>query len=67
MKTTSELLYDKGLFDKCYDSDQILKHYLFIGKVSNRRRPDLEKLNDDNNVIQGFCSQIKFEKKQRQI
>ena len=67
VETTSEILYDKRLFDNYDKSDQVLKDYLFIGKVNDRRRPDLRKLNDHNSVMQGFCSQIQFEKKQRQI
>ena len=47
MKTTIQLLYDKGVFDNYIKVDVVLKDFSFT-----RRRPDLEKVNDD--VIQWF-------------
>ena len=46
VKTTIEILYDKGLFDSFPNADKVLKNFLFV----TRRRVDLEKVNDD--VIQ---------------
>ena len=46
MKTTTQILYDKGLFDNYDNADEVLKNYLPI-KVNERRRPDLEELKDD--------------------
>ena len=51
MKSTIQILYDKGLFDGFTNVDEILKTFLF----STRRRPELEKVNDD---IQRFCSKM---------
>ena len=42
MKTTIQILYDKGLFDNFQNADEVLKDFLF----TTRRRPDLEKVND---------------------
>ena len=43
-KTTIQILYDKGLFDKYANADKILKDFLF----TTRRRGDLsEQVNDD--------------------
>ena len=39
LKTTIQLLYDRGLFDKFPNADSVLKHFLFV----TRRRVDLEK------------------------
>ena len=50
VKTTIQILYDKGLFDAFPNADEVLKDFLFV----TRRRDDLEKVNDD--VIQRFCS-----------
>ena len=50
VKTTIQILYDKGLFDAFPNADKVLKNFLFV----TRRRGDLEKVNDD--VIQRFCS-----------
>ena len=50
MKTTIQILYDKGLFDNSNKADEVLKEYLLI-EENERRRPDLGKINDDN-VIQ---------------
>ena len=55
VKRTIQTLYDRGLFDNCDHADVVLKHYLFIDEVNNRRWADLEELIDDENVIQSFC------------
>ena len=52
VKTTIQILYDKGLFDNFQNADKVLQDFLF----TTRRRPDLEKVNDD--VVQWFCSKI---------
>ena len=38
VKTTIQILYDKGLFDNFQNADKVLKDFLF----TTRRRPDLE-------------------------
>ena len=38
MKTTNQLLYNKGLFDKYANDDKVLGDFLF----TTRRAPDLE-------------------------
>ena len=43
VKTTIQILYDKGLFDKYANADKVLKDFLF----TTRRRGDLEEVNDD--------------------
>ena len=43
VKTTIQILYDKGLFDNYDNADKVLEDFLF----TTRRRPDLEKVNDD--------------------
>ena len=43
VKTTIQILYDKGLFDYFQNAEEVLKDFLF----TTRRRPDLEKVNDD--------------------
>ena len=43
VKTTKQLLYDKGLFDKFQNADKILEDFLF----KTRRRADLE----DNTLL----------------
>ena len=49
VKTTIEILYDKGLFDNYANADKVLEDFLF----TTRRRIDLsEQVNDD---IQWFC------------
>ena len=53
-KTTTQILYDKRIIDNYDNADEVLKEYLFV----ERRRPDLEEVNDD--VIQLFCSYIQF-------
>ena len=52
VKTIIQILYDKSLFDNFQNADTVLKDFLF----TTRRRPDLEKVNDD--VIQWFYSEI---------
>ena len=47
VKTTIQILYDKGLFDNYANADKVLEDFLF----TTRRRGDLEKVNEDN-VIQ---------------
>ena len=44
MKTTIQILYDKGLFDHYTNADKVLEDFLF----TTRRRGDLEKINDTN-------------------
>ena len=45
VKTTIQILYDKGLFDKFQNADKVLEDFLF----TTRRRGDLsEQVNDDN-------------------
>ena len=52
VKTTIQILYDKELFDKYTNADNVLEDFLF----SKRRRVDLsEQVIDD---IQCFCSKI---------
>ena len=41
VKTTFEILYDKGLFDKFQNADKVLEDFLF----TTRRRPDLSEEN----------------------
>ena len=43
VKTTIQILYDKGLFDNFQNADEVLKDFLF----TTRWRPVLEKVNDD--------------------
>ena len=43
VKTTIQILYDGGLFDNFQNAEEVLKDFLF----TTRRRPDLEKVNDD--------------------
>ena len=42
VKTTIQILYDKGLFDNFQNADKVLDDFLFTTK----RRVDLEKVND---------------------
>ena len=42
VKTTIQILYDKGLFDTYANADKFLKNFLF----TTRRRGDLEEVND---------------------
>ena len=41
VKTTTQILYDKGLFDKFQNAEEVLKDFLF----TTRRRPDLSEEN----------------------
>ena len=50
VKTTIQILYDKGLIDNYDNADEVLKDFVFI-----RRRVDLEKVND---VVEGFYLEI---------
>ena len=43
MKTTIQILYDRGLFDEFPYADSVLKDFLFV----TRRRVDLENVKDD--------------------
>ena len=43
VKTTIQILDDKGLFDNYASADKVLEDFLF----TTRRRVDLEKVNDD--------------------
>ena len=43
VKTTIQILYDKGLFDNYANADKVLEDFLF----TTRRRGDLEKVIDD--------------------
>ena len=51
VKTTIQIIYDKGFFDSLPNADKKLKVFSFV----TRRIPDLEELNE-NYVIQWFCS-----------
>ena len=42
VKTTIQILYDKGVFDNYNSFDEVLKDFLF----TTRRRPDLEEVKD---------------------
>ena len=44
VKTTIQILYDKGLVDHYTNADKVLEDFLF----TTRRRGDLEKINDTN-------------------
>ena len=43
VKTTIQILYDKGLFDKFQNADKVLEVFLF----TTRRRVDLDDVNDN--------------------
>ena len=49
VKTSTQIFFDKGLFDKYNNgnADKVLKNNLLI-EVNERRRPDLEEVNDVN-------------------
>ena len=47
VKTTIQILYDKGLFDNYANADNVLENFLF----TTRRKVNLEKVND---VVQWF-------------
>ena len=42
VKTTIQILYDKGLFDDYDNADKVLEDFL----ITTRRKGDLEKIND---------------------
>ena len=42
VKTTIQILFDKGLFDNFQNGDKVLEDFLF----TTRRRGDLEEVND---------------------
>ena len=46
VKTTIQILYDRGLFDNFQNAEEVLKDFLF----TTRRRPDLEKAKDDDGI-----------------
>ena len=46
VKTTIQILYDKGLFDHYTNAEKVLEDFLF----TTRRRPDLEKVNDIDDI-----------------
>ena len=46
VKTTIQILYDKGLFDNYANADKVLEDFLF----TTRRRPDLEKVNVNDDI-----------------
>ena len=54
MKTTIQILYDRGLFDIFQNAAEVFKGFLFV----TRRRGDLEEVNDDD--IQRVCSGIQI-------
>ena len=43
VKTTIQILSDRGLFDNFQNAEEVLNDFLF----PTRRKPDLEKVNDD--------------------
>ena len=45
-KTTIQILYDRGLFDNFQNAEEVLEDFLFI----TRRIPDLEKVNDNDDI-----------------
>ena len=46
VKTTMQILYGQGLFDNYDNMDEVLKDYILIDEVNERRRLDLDSLND---------------------
>ena len=44
VKTTIQIVYDRGLFDNFQNAEEVLKDFLFV----TRRRGDLEKIYDTN-------------------
>ena len=46
VKTTIQILYDKGLFDNYANADKVLEDFLF----TTRRRGDLNEVNDNDNT-----------------
>ena len=46
VKPTIQTLYDRGFFDNFQNAEEVLKDFVF----TTRRRPDLEKVNDNNDI-----------------
>ena len=46
VKTTIQILYDKGLFDNFQNAQEVLKNFLF----TRRRRLDVENVNDNDDI-----------------
>ena len=46
VKTTIQILYDKGLFDNYANADKVLEHFLFV----TRRRGDLSDQTNDTDI-----------------
>ena len=46
VKTTIQIFYDRGLFDNFQNAEEVLKDFLF----TTRRRPDLEKVNVNDDI-----------------
>ena len=55
VKTTIQIIYDKVLFDKYDNVDEVIEDYLLIDEVNEKPILDLEEVNDDN-VFQWFYS-----------
>ena len=55
VKTTIQILFDKGLFDNYAKAEKVVEDFLF----TTRRRGDLEEVNYD---VQRFCSKIQIKK-----
>ena len=45
VKTTMQILYGHGLFDNYDNTDEVLKDYILIDEVNERRTLDLDSLN----------------------
>ena len=54
VKKTLQILYDMELSDNHDNADEVLEGFLFIEEFNDRRRPDLEEVNDV--VVQWFYS-----------
>ena len=60
---TTQILYDKELFDTFDNTDDVIKDYLPIDGANERRTPELNELNDDiNGHSRIFFSRIRFKK-----
>ena len=55
VKTTIQILYDKGLFDNYANADKVLEDFL----ITTRRSGDLEEVNDN---VQRLYEKIQFKK-----
>ena len=53
-KKDYSITFDRGLFVNYDHADVVLKHYLFIHEVNDRRRAEIKELIDDENVIRSF-------------